>query len=78
MEDDDNVTSLPVRFKQPPDENFTLVQGKTYACFHGPFIVDQAKAEVECEKCGEKLNPMWVLVHLCGKLNTDGKESANG
>lgn len=31
---------------------------------HGPFVVNEANAEVVCKTCGEKLNPMWVLASL--------------
>jgi hypothetical protein len=67
---EDNITKLPVRFKNALPEERSLVMlhetGKTGLCSHlfCTYIVDQAAAEVECGKCGEKLNPMWVLVHL--------------
>jgi hypothetical protein len=32
-----------------------------------PYLVDEALAEVECGKCGAKLNPMWVLVRLANE-----------
>lgn len=31
---------------------------------HGPFLVDERALEVECKKCGEKLNPVKVLADL--------------
>ena len=68
---DDNVTKLPVRFKNPMPEDRTLVRPwevQRYGeCTHDKFIVDDKKLEVECGKCGERLNPMWVLVQLCSK-----------
>lgn len=71
MADDDKVTRLPVRFKDAAPADRTLVfpheVGKSDGCQHEKFIVDRAKAEVECGACGEKLNPMWVLVQLCGR-----------
>ena len=68
MGDEHNVTKLPVRFKpQAPDER-TLLRpwevGKSGGCSHDRFVVDEKKSEVECADCKEKLNPMWVLVHL--------------
>lgn len=59
------VIPLNVKFKKPPPEGLTLIRdwGK---CSHGQFLVDESKAEVECGKCGEKLNPMWVLARLAG------------
>lgn len=71
MDDGDNVTKLPVRFKNPMPEERTLVRPwevQRYGeCMHDKFIVDDKKQEVECGKCGEKLNPMWVLAQLCSK-----------
>lgn len=65
---DDNITKLPVKFRTPPDESRTLFApwevGKPKPCYHSAFVVDQEKSEVECAKCGEKLNPMWVLSYL--------------
>jgi ribosomal protein S27E len=68
----DNVEKLPVHFKKPNPEERTLLfpheGGKFHrTCLHDHFIVDDAKAEVECNTCGEKLNPMWVLKHLCAR-----------
>lgn len=69
--DDDNITRLPVRFQKPPDESRTLFQpwevGKPSACYHDAFVVDEKKDTVECAKCGERLNPMWVLQYLAGR-----------
>lgn len=36
-------------------------------CQHNKFIVDEQLGEVECGICGDKLNPIWVLRHLCGE-----------
>lgn len=71
MSDDDNVTKLPVKYKKAAPEDRTLVRPwevqRHGQCLHGVYVVDQTKLEVECAKCGEKLNPMWVLVDLCNK-----------
>lgn len=37
----------------------------SHRCRHTNFIVDQKLGYVECGKCGEKLNPMWVLEQFC-------------
>jgi len=69
-ETDDKVKRLPVRFKKPVPEDRTLVRPFEVAaglkCQHimVGYVVDPAAAEVECGKCGEKLNPMWVLGQL--------------
>jgi ribosomal protein S27E len=75
MSDDENVKRLPVRFKSPAPADRTLLFpheiNKSAACSHyDAYIVDDANAEVECAKCGAKLNPMWVLKRLCAKENT--------
>ena len=70
MTDDDNVTKLPVRFKSPLADERTLMHPwevhKSGVCSHMfvQYIVDPSLAEVECGRCGAKLNPMWVLSHL--------------
>jgi Zn finger protein HypA/HybF involved in hydrogenase expression len=68
---DDNITKLPVRFKNPAPEERTLLRPFEVArhgqCLHDRYIVDDKKAEVECATCGERLNPMWVLAQLCSK-----------
>lgn len=71
--DDDKITKLPVKFKTPQAEDRTLVfpweVHKGGGCGHHfvHYIVDQALSEVECGKCGAKLNPMWVLVQLANQ-----------
>lgn len=70
ISDDDNVKKLPVRFKNPLPEDRTLLHPwevqKGGGCCHfmAPYIVDEKLAEVECGRCGAKLNPMWVLSQL--------------
>lgn len=71
--DSDVVTKLPVRFKHPVPEERAVVflheVGRGHECPHlfVPYIVDQALAEVECGRCGAKLNPMWVLTRLASE-----------
>jgi ribosomal protein S27E len=61
-----NVTPLPVRFKSaPPDAPFLKVE--SHKCYHGPFVVNTELAHVACEKCGEKLNPLYVLGRLANQ-----------
>lgn len=72
MSDEDGVTRLPVRFKNPGPADKTLLWphevGKL-TCFHQRFVVDEKLSEVECADCKERLNPMWVLKYLAGKDN---------
>ena len=71
--DGDNVTALPVKFKAAKPEGRALFVAhevtQDNACTHSPmfgcsYVVDEKLAEVECGKCGAKLNPMWVLTKL--------------
>ena len=39
-----------------------------FKCTHPEILVDQSLSHVECGKCGEKLNPIWVL----GRYATEG------
>lgn len=71
MSDDDNVTKLPVKFRKAPEDGRTLFNlwevKKGSACYHESFIIDEQKQEVECAKCGERLNAMWVLSYLANQ-----------
>ena|SRR5271166_6226952 len=73
MDDDNNIKQLPVKFKRPiPDRTFLRPYevGKIDKCWHRQFIIDPAKAEVECAECGERLDPMWVLTQLASQDHT--------
>jgi hypothetical protein len=74
---DDNVTSLPVRFKDrgPADRSVIRsceIPGATIGggkCTHHPmfgasFIVDEKLSEVECSLCHAKLNPVWAMARI--------------
>ena len=68
---DDNVKKLPVRFKGPLPEDRTVMlaweAGKSGGCQHTmtQYIVGGVgETEVECGRCGAKLNPMWVLMEI--------------
>ena len=70
VEDETNVTKLPVKFKEQAPPERTLVVPyevkKAAECGHlmATYIVNEAEAEVECGRCGTRLNPMWVLRQL--------------
>lgn len=78
MGDDENVTKLPVRFKEPAPPERTLLHPhelravNVNRCGHNEFegaafIVDEKLDQVTCSKCGERLNPMWVLKQLTNR-----------
>lgn len=60
----EKIVPIGVKYKQPVDEGAFLKIAPRYSCLHGPFLIDEKLAEVECEKCHEKLNPMHVLIRL--------------
>ena len=66
----DNITKLPIRFKSPTPEDrsvmrrFEVHKGRDCNHLRVPYLVDVSEAMVECGRCGEKLNPMWVLGQL--------------
>lgn len=70
MADDEKITRLPVKFREPLPIDRTLLQPhevpKANQCGHlfAQYLVDPSEAQVECGRCGEKLNPMWVLHQL--------------
>lgn len=67
-DDDNNVTPLGVRFKKAEEDRVLLLGWEVHSpaekCFHSRFIIDPELEQVECAKCHERLNPMWVLQHL--------------
>lgn len=69
MDDDSNVTKLPIRFKNPLPEDRSIMlawEAGKHGCDHrrGQYLVAEGEAEVECGKCGAKLDPIWVLRNL--------------
>lgn len=62
FENDQNVTVLPVKKREVGENVLTVVH--SYKCRHPHFEVDEKLAEVTCRACGEKMNPMWVLVQI--------------
>ena len=60
---DDTVVRLPTRTK-PTDDSPLKVVHKLGKCRHMRAEVDERLAEVTCRDCGEKLNPIWVLMQL--------------
>lgn len=68
MSDDKKVTDLPVRFKtRPSGDVYLTLTHSTSKCYHGQYEVDDAKAEVICGICKEKIDPMAVLRELAHK-----------
>ncbi|HEL4296691.1 TPA: hypothetical protein UM674_000620 [Stenotrophomonas maltophilia] len=60
---DDNVVLLPVKPKNVPTGELTIVN-RYGGCQHSHFLVDERASEVTCRDCGEKLNPVWALAQL--------------
>ena len=61
---DEDVIKLPLTKKpeQSDEKLFSVVRGMK--CWHSNFLVDEKLDHVECGKCGEHLNPMYVLQQL--------------
>lgn len=63
---DEKITKLPVRFKEGTEDHFLVIKGGS--CDHRCAVfVDPKLAEVECSKCGEKLNPIDVLTIMAAE-----------
>lgn len=71
----DNIKELPIRFKKRAPEQRTVVRawevGRVAECSHlgATYLIRDGEAEVECGRCGTRLDPMWVL----GKIATDDR-----
>lgn len=69
---DEKIKRLPVRFKSPLPNDRALLSvheaphGEECSHLLAKYIIDPKAAEVECGRCHEKLNPMWVLGQLAG------------
>src|SRR4051794_33495324 len=70
MDDDDKVTKLPIRFKNPLPSDRSIMRlweaGERQSCDHlrATYLIGDGEAEVTCGRCKEKLDPMWVLHQL--------------
>lgn len=62
FDSDQNVTVLPVKKQEPVENVLNVVH--SYKCRHPHFEVDEKLAEVKCRACGEKMNPIWVLIQI--------------
>lgn len=60
---DDKITPLPVKFKERDagERMLVVTAGK---CLHGLYSIDETLLHVECRKCGERIDPMTVLVEM--------------
>ncbi|APP85429.1 hypothetical protein CFBP498_38110 [Xanthomonas hortorum pv. vitians] len=59
----DNIVQLPKRTKGDVTGPLTVVHNYG-GCRHAHTEVDEKKAEVTCRDCGEKINPIWLLMQL--------------
>jgi hypothetical protein len=63
-----DVLKLPVSRRRDLGNDRTLAPVVGAKCFHQHgFLVDERAADVTCATCGDKLNPMWVLLQLMHK-----------
>ncbi|GAB2889496.1 hypothetical protein GCM10027202_17620 [Microvirgula curvata] len=67
--DVDNVIQFQPRTR--PEDSPPMLDRERPAigklCHHHRVMVDEAKANVTCRDCGEKLNPVWVLSQMAKK-----------
>lgn len=72
MDGDDKIKRLPVRFKTANDEGRSLkvVDSFDAGCDHRmpvTYKIRPGEAEVECGRCGARLDPVWVLTQLANR-----------
>lgn len=60
---DEKVVSLPVKPKKRSRAPLTIAYGYG-GCQHPRVEVCEKNAEVTCQDCGAKLNPIWVLMRI--------------
>lgn len=60
-EDTGKVHKLQTRKRPTKDDKPALRAVENFKCKHNHIVVDEKLFEVECDDCGEKLNPIWVL-----------------
>lgn len=71
---DDNITKLPIKFKDPPKADDPILKIVQYGggcnhrwtvngskTVHASYTIREGETEVECTLCGTKLDPMFVL-----------------
>lgn len=78
IDEPENVTKLPIKFKAPPSDEgpmLEVVQYEPDGCNHkykvigskvvnARYLIREGETEVECNLCGTKLDPMFVLRKL--------------
>lgn len=62
----DKPTRLPVAFKPSSNERVLLREHEVPAqtCSHLRCVVDPKLADVTCNDCGERINPIWLLTRM--------------
>jgi len=66
-ETDSKVLILPIKKREKGTNTLTVVHYSE--CRHERFEVDEKLSEVKCKACGQKMNPMWVLVQIAHREN---------
>ncbi|UGY13774.1 hypothetical protein HAP48_0035160 [Bradyrhizobium septentrionale] len=77
---DDNITPLPVRFKQPPSDDEPMLKVVSWGAgcnhrydvrdgrtVHASYQIREGETEVECSLCKTRLDPMFVLRALASE-----------
>lgn len=85
MSDDDKITKLPIKFKEPPSADGPTLKVVRYeGCNHrwvfnngrqknAQYIIREGETEVECGLCKTKLDPMFVLKILAHEETSWGE-----
>jgi radical SAM protein with 4Fe4S-binding SPASM domain len=63
----DNVTPIPVKFKNSKETGKMLTVVKSYGCVHHAYVIDPDGNEVTCSICNRTFSPMSALVDLSHK-----------
>ena len=74
--DDDNITKIGIKFKNPTDEEMMLKVVRSYTgCRDHAYIIDPELDTVSCGICEKTFNPMSVLEDLARR---ESKWTYNG
>jgi predicted RNA-binding Zn-ribbon protein involved in translation (DUF1610 family) len=69
-DDNNNVIKIQPRVKSHDENRPPLEPVFFRECEHKRFFVDDALDEVECQDCGERMNPIWVLKQIANRQSS--------